>query len=120
MAPVEALIDMALLEEISSKAIFAEQQLSLVRGQLGSKKREERVLQLSQKELNSLPKGTGVWEGVGKMFVQTSIPDVTARQEKEGETVTREIKDLEKKMHYLDQTAKNSRLHIEGILKQGQ
>ncbi|OTA37225.1 hypothetical protein BTJ68_02687 [Hortaea werneckii EXF-2000] len=58
-----------LLQEISSKAAFAEQQLNIVRAQIASKKREERKLQLSNKELSDLPSLTPVYDGVGKMYV---------------------------------------------------
>jgi len=56
-----------LLQEISSKAAFAEQQLGIVRGQIASKNRESRMLQLSDTEMNALPKDTPVYDGVGRM-----------------------------------------------------
>lgn len=56
-----------LLQEISSKAAFAEQQLGIVRAQIASKNRESRMLQLSSTEMDALPKNTPVYDGVGKM-----------------------------------------------------
>ncbi len=61
------LIEQQLLQEISSKAQFAEQQLGIVNTQIASKKRESRRLQLSDTEMDALPKDTPVYDGVGKM-----------------------------------------------------
>jgi len=61
------LIEQQLLQEISSKAQFAEQQLGIVNTQIASKKRESRRLQLSDTEMDALPKDTSVYDGVGKM-----------------------------------------------------
>jgi prefoldin subunit 1 len=56
------------LREIESKAQFSAQQLQIVRGQISSKTREKRMLELSSKELDGLPKDTPVYDGVGKMY----------------------------------------------------
>ncbi|KAK5114895.1 hypothetical protein LTR62_002054 [Meristemomyces frigidus] len=108
-----------LLQEISSKAAFAEQQLGIVRGQIASKNRETRMLQLSDTEIDALPKQTPVYDGVGKMFVLTSIEDVKTRQAKETLEIKKELGNLDKKLNYLEQTYKNSNEHMEQILKRG-
>ena len=63
------LTGMQVLKEIESKAAFSAQQLQIVRGQMASKTREKRMLQLSVSELDTLPKETPVYDGVGKMCV---------------------------------------------------
>jgi len=55
------------LLEIEQKAQFSQQQLGIVKTQMASKARESRMLQLTASEVNSLPQGTNVFEGVGKM-----------------------------------------------------
>jgi prefoldin subunit 1 len=67
------LIHLQLLQEIEQKAAFSQQQLGIVRAQIAAKTRESRLLQLSQQELDALPKETPVYDGVGKMFVSTFI-----------------------------------------------
>lgn len=57
-----------MLQEIGQKKAFAEQQLLIVKQQKAVKSRESRVLQLTSNELESLPKDTKVYEGVGKMY----------------------------------------------------
>ena len=56
-----------LLQEIEQKAAFSQQQLGIVRAQMAAKSRESRMLQLTSSEVSSLPEGTRVYEGVGKM-----------------------------------------------------
>lgn len=58
-----------LVQEIESQAIAAQQQIGLVRTQIGSKQREMRLAQLTRSELATLPRDTPVYEGVGKMQV---------------------------------------------------
>lgn len=51
--------------------------------------------------------------------MQTSIPDIKTRQAKEAEEVKKELANLDKKLHYLEQTYKNSKDNIEQILLRG-
>ncbi|KXT15134.1 hypothetical protein AC579_7926 [Pseudocercospora musae] len=108
-----------LLQEIEQKAAFAQQQLGTVRAQIASKNREKRMLQLSDTELDALPKETPVYDGVGKMFVLTSTEDVKKRQSKEATDVKAELENLEKKLHYLETTLANSQQHMDAIFKRG-
>lgn len=57
-----------LLQEIEQKSAFAQQQLGVVKSQIASKNRESRMLQLSEVELDTLPKETPIYDGVGKMW----------------------------------------------------
>lgn len=57
------------MQEIEARAILSQQQLQIVKGQIGAKQRDIRLLQLTSRELNTLPESTKVYEGVGKMCV---------------------------------------------------
>lgn len=52
-------------------------------------------------------------------FVATPISSVDARLSRESQTLKSEITALEKRLHYLETTHKNSREHIEKILQTG-
>jgi len=56
-----------LLQEIEQKAALSQQQITVVKAQIASKSRENRMLQLTLSEIESLPANTNVYEGVGKM-----------------------------------------------------
>ena len=73
--PALRLIKGQLLREIESKAAFSSQQLQIVRGQISSKTREKRMLELSSTELDGLPRDTPVYDGVGKMYDPFQPPD---------------------------------------------
>ncbi|KAK7193832.1 hypothetical protein DPSP01_011889 [Paraphaeosphaeria sporulosa] len=105
-----------ILQEIGQKKAFAEQQLVIVRQQKVANSRESRMLQLTASEMESLPKETKVYEGVGKMFVCTPIPDVQKRLSSEDEKLKSELSNLKKKEDYLEKTYENSKNSIEQVL----
>ncbi|KAF1944512.1 Prefoldin [Clathrospora elynae] len=113
--PNEAL--QKVLQEISQKKNFAEQQLIIVRQQKAARTREGRMLQLTSSEVSSLPADTKVYEGVGKMFVCTPIPEVQERLQGEGEALKKEMSNLDKKEDYLEKTYTNSKNSLEHVLK---
>jgi len=108
-----------LLQEIEQKSAFAQQQLGIVKSQIASKNRESRMLQLSEVELDTLPKETPIYDGVGKMFVLTSTAEVKTRQAKEASDVKAELANLDKKLHYLQTTYDNSQQHIRALFERG-
>ncbi|KAM5505378.1 hypothetical protein McanMca71_001288 [Microsporum canis] len=108
-----------LVQEIESQAVAAQQQINVVRTQITTKQREMRLLELTSGEIGQVPKGTNVYEGVGKMFVATPIDKVNTRLSKETKELKTDIANLEKRLHYLETTHKNSREHIEQMLRSG-
>ncbi|KAJ4296519.1 hypothetical protein N0V90_006564 [Kalmusia sp. IMI 367209] len=112
--PNEAL--QKILQEIGQKKAFAEQQLVLVKQQKVANSRESRMLQLTTSEMESLPKETKVYEGVGKMFVCTPIPDVQKRILDESDKLKTELSNLNKKEDYLEKTYENSKNSLEQVL----
>ncbi|PGH32677.1 prefoldin subunit 1 [[Emmonsia] crescens] len=115
--PPEAL--QKLVQEIESRAIAAQQQINVVKAQITGKQRELRLLELTSSEISQLPKETNVYEGVGKMFVASPITNVNKRLSTEKGELKTDISNLEKKLHYLETTHKNSRQHIDQIFKSG-
>ncbi|KAI1018809.1 hypothetical protein LB503_005960 [Fusarium chuoi] len=113
--PNEAL--QKLVREIESQALVAQQQIGLARTQMTSKQREQRLVKLTLSEMASLPQDAVVYEGVGKMFV--SLPVDSLRQKLEGQTQTLEgeVDKLSQRLLYLETTHKNSREHIEQMLR---
>ncbi|KAF2460776.1 Prefoldin [Lineolata rhizophorae] len=108
-----------LLQEIEQKAAFSQQQISIVKSQIAAKNRESRILQLTTSEVDALPDSTNVYEGVGKMFVLSPRKDVKKRLGAENEELKSDISALEKKLHYLETTYKNSQDGIQRLLRPG-
>ncbi|OJJ57476.1 hypothetical protein ASPSYDRAFT_58994 [Aspergillus sydowii CBS 593.65] len=115
--PNEAL--QKLLQEIEARVITSQQQIGITKAQMTSKNRDIRMLELTSKEIGSLPGDTRVYEGVGKMFVGVPRSTVDKRITTESGELRGEIEGLEKRMHYLEMTFKNSRENLEAILKSG-
>ncbi|KMU87060.1 hypothetical protein CIHG_05000 [Coccidioides immitis H538.4] len=105
--PNEAL--QKLVQEIESQAIASQQQIGLVKSQITSKQREVRLLELTSSEVGQVPKGTNVYEGVGKMFVATPIDNVNKRLSDEQKGLKTDITNLEKRLHYLRRHLKIAR-----------
>ena len=57
-----------LLVELEQSAAQSQQQISSVKQQIALKNRESRMLQLTSSEVESLPRNTNIYEGVGKMY----------------------------------------------------
>ncbi|KAL4787236.1 Prefoldin [Aspergillus varians] len=115
--PNEAL--QKLLQEIESRVITSQQQMGITKAQMTTKTRDIRMLELTSKEIGSLPGDTKVYEGVGKMFVAVPRTTVDKRITSESGELKGDIEKLEKRMHYLEMTYKNSRENLEAILKSG-
>ncbi|KAI1479840.1 Prefoldin [Daldinia eschscholtzii] len=108
-----------LLREVETQAIAAQQQISLVRTQQTSKQRELRMAQLTRSEISSLPAGTNVYEGVGKMFVAMPVAEMKGKLDSQIKEVEGEVDGLGKRLHYLEVSQKNSKDQIDRMLRGG-
>lgn len=108
-----------LVNEIEAQAMMSQQQINVVKSQIAVKQRDIRLLQLTSSEVSNLPKDTNVYEGVGKMFVFSPTDEVDQRLKKETTDLKTDVDNLNKKLHYLETTHKNSKEHMEQIFKSG-
>ncbi|KAF4122382.1 prefoldin subunit 1 [Geosmithia morbida] len=113
--PNEAL--QKLVHEIESQALAAQQQISVARGQMTSKQREQRLVKLTMSEMANLPEDTVVYEGVGKMFASLPVSSLREKLERQTQDLESEVDKLSKRLLYLETTQKNSREHIEQMLR---
>ncbi|KAL9031711.1 MAG: hypothetical protein Q9196_000259 [Gyalolechia fulgens] len=115
--PNEAL--QKLVQEIETQAINAQREINVVKAAIISKQRDIRMLDLTSTEVRQLSDDTKVYEGVGKMFMYTPVNNVQTRLVSETAELKSDIANLNKKLHYLETTYKNSRGHIDQIFKSG-
>ncbi|KAK7969766.1 hypothetical protein PG996_001797 [Apiospora saccharicola] len=106
-----------LVREIETQSMVAQQQIALVRTQQASKQREMRMAQLTKSEIASLPKDTGVYEGVGKMFVALPVSNLNEKLDSHITNAQKEVEGLGKKLTSLEITQKNSKEHIDRMLR---
>lgn len=108
-----------LVQEIESQSNAAQQQIIIVKNQIGAKQRDLRLLELTNSEISTFSKGTNVYQGVGKMFVHTPIPELEMKMGKDTADLKKEVENLGKKLQYLETTHKNSKEHIAQIFSGG-
>ncbi|KAI4117149.1 MAG: hypothetical protein LQ345_002555 [Seirophora villosa] len=108
-----------LVQEIETQAVNAQREINVVKAAIVSKQREIRMLELTSTELKQLSTDTNVYEGVGKMFMYTPADSVEKRLGSEIAELRSDISSLNKKLHYLETTHKNSREHIDQIFRSG-
>ncbi|KAL8739048.1 MAG: hypothetical protein Q9181_000230 [Wetmoreana brouardii] len=113
--PNEAL--QKLVQEIETQAITAQREINVVKAAVASKQRDMRMLELTTTEVEQLSKDTKVYEGVGKMFMFAPLDGVQKRLASETAELKSDVSNLNKKLHYLETTHKNSREHIDQIFK---
>ncbi|OAA47162.1 alkaline phytoceramidase-like protein [Cordyceps fumosorosea ARSEF 2679] len=106
-----------LAREIEAQAASAQQQIGIARTQIAGKQREQRLVKLTLSELSSLPKDTVIFEGVGKMFAALPVTEITQKLENQTKDLDSEVEKLGKRLVYLETTHKNSREHIEQMLR---
>ncbi|KAH7326777.1 Prefoldin, partial [Stachybotrys elegans] len=108
-----------LVREIETQAVVAQQQIGLARSQITSKQREQRLVRLTVNEMSTLPQDSVVYEGVGKMFVSMPVTALRHKLEKQTQDLEGEVDKLGQRLLYLETTHKNSREHIEQMLRGG-
>ncbi|QPG99062.1 hypothetical protein C2857_000749 [Epichloe festucae Fl1] len=106
-----------LAREIETQAAAAQQQIGLARTQIAAKQREQRLVRLTLSELGILPTDTVVYEGVGKMFASLPLPSLRQNLEEQAKDLDTDVEKLNQRLLYLETTHKNSREHIEQILR---
>ncbi|KAK9326133.1 Prefoldin [Lipomyces orientalis] len=116
--PPEAL--QKVLQEIEMRVMQSQLELTNVRQQISQKQRDIRLTDLTMKELKDIPPSVGVWEGVGKMFLNVPIATHVARLEKEKSESEDQLGALNKKLNYLETTYKNAKRNIDDILGHAQ
>ncbi|KAK9456786.1 Prefoldin [Dipodascopsis uninucleata] len=116
--PPEAL--QKILQEIEVRVVQAQLELTSVKQQISQKQRDIRLNELTTKELSEVPETVGVWEGVGKMFLNVPIKSHISRLEQERKEDQEQLKALDKKLNYLETTYKNAKKNIDDILGSSQ
>lgn len=106
-----------LVQEIETQALVAQQQIGLARGQMASKQREQRLVKLTLSEMASLPDDAVVYEGVGKMFAALPVTALRKKLDNQTNDLDGEVEKLSQRLLYLETTHKNSREHIEQMLR---
>ncbi|EIW71349.1 prefoldin subunit 1 [Tremella mesenterica] len=91
-----------ILEQIHSQAINSQRNLSVARAQIQSKEKERRILQLTMKELATVPEPSKMYKGVGKMFMIQPRAEIKNEQTTLEKTMDDDLTNLTKKAKFLE------------------
>ncbi|TXT13008.1 hypothetical protein VHUM_01409 [Vanrija humicola] len=107
-----------ILQQIQTQAVTAQRQHSLVRAQIQSKEKERKILDLTVRELATVPQGdTRMFRGVGKMFIQQPRSEINARHEAQQKTLTTDIDALTKKAKYFERQVEEANGQLRDIVR---
>ncbi|WVQ66213.1 uncharacterized protein L199_004392 [Kwoniella botswanensis] len=91
-----------ILTQIQQQAIQSQKQLSIVRAQIQSKEKEKKILSLTVRELDTVPRDGVMYKGVGKMFIQQDRKEVDSEHSTQEKQLNDELSNLTKKSKYLE------------------
>ncbi|KAI9638733.1 uncharacterized protein MKK02DRAFT_41755 [Dioszegia hungarica] len=116
-----------ILTQIQNQAITSQRALALVRSQIQAKEKDRKILQLTIRQLSTVPapsgenKGDGAgiegqtFKGVGKMFVVVPRKEVDAGHAKQERELNEEIGVLAKKAKYLERQFDEANTQLKDI-----
>ncbi|WWC95658.1 hypothetical protein V866_002523 [Kwoniella sp. B9012] len=91
-----------ILTQIQQQAIQSQKQLSIVRAQIQSKEKEKKILSLTVRELDTVPRDGVMYKGVGKMFIQQDRKEVDSEHSTQEKQLNDDLSNLTKKSKYLE------------------
>ncbi|WWC73856.1 uncharacterized protein I206_107828 [Kwoniella pini CBS 10737] len=105
-----------ILTQIQQQAILSQKQLSLVKAQIQSKEKEKKILTLTVRELNYIPKEhEGLYKGVGKMFIQQDRKEVDTQYTIQEKQINDDLIILNKKVKYLEKQFEEANSQLKDI-----
>ncbi|XP_019628545.1 PREDICTED: prefoldin subunit 1-like [Branchiostoma belcheri] len=105
-------------QELQTKMISTQQQLKVADAQIDAQRRLQQHAKLTDQEISSLPEGTRVYEGVGRMFILQPIPTVRDNLKTKVESSDDKIKKLQSNKTYLERNVKESQENIREMIMQ--
>ncbi|KAK6908626.1 prefoldin subunit 1 [Kwoniella mangroviensis CBS 10435] len=104
-----------ILTQIQQQAIQSQKQLSIVRAQIQSKEKEKKILSLTVRELDTVPRNGVMYKGVGKMFIQQDRKEVDSEHSTQEKQLNDELNNLTKKSKYLEKQFEEANSQLKDI-----
>ncbi|KAK1923387.1 Prefoldin [Papiliotrema laurentii] len=104
-----------ILNQIQTQAVTSQRSLQVVRAQIASKEKERKILQLTMRELSTVPQDGRMYRGVGKMFVQQPREEIDSTHATQEKALEEEITSLGKKAKYLEKQFEEANSQLKDI-----
>jgi len=119
MASQSMRLDMELkkaFQELQIKMISTTQQLKIADLQMEQLKRQITHTKLVEKEVESLPKDTKTYEGIGRMFMLQPLPVIEKNLADKMKTCEEKIKSIEGSKSYLERSIKEGQENLRELV----
>ncbi|KAK7111465.1 prefoldin subunit 1-like [Littorina saxatilis] len=104
-------VDMELkkaFQEMQMKMVQTTQQLKVADSQVETLKRKMQHSRLVDRELTEIPEDTRVYQGIGRMFLEMTVPEIRDGLTAKKKAADEKIKTIEVSKEYLEKSLKES------------
>ncbi|RSH78146.1 uncharacterized protein EHS24_002602 [Apiotrichum porosum] len=110
-----------ILQQIQTQAITSQRQLQMVKAQIGSKEKERKILELTMRELATIPgDDTKMYRGVGKMFIAQPRAEITSKHTAQEKALGEDVSNLTKKAKYFEKQMDEANGQLRDIFRSQQ
>merc|ERR1711963_46287 len=95
-------------QEMQLKMIQTTQQLKVADQQVETLKRKVQHSRIVDRELKEIPDDTKVYQGIGRMFLQMTVPEIRDGLTQKQKSAEEKIKTIEVNKEYLEKSLKES------------
>ncbi|GBP53983.1 Prefoldin subunit 1 [Eumeta japonica] len=104
--------------ELQSKMSETSKKIQVIDSQLGVLKKVTQHVDITQREISSLPAETKTYESVGRMFLLTDLSEVKDNLSKRESQLKSRTTELESSKQYLEKSLKESENNIREMVQQ--
>lgn len=115
--PVDLELKKAFIE-LQVKMVETSKKIQVIDTQIGVLKRVLQHVDITQREITTLPPGTKTYESVGRMFLLTDLEEVKSNLKSRESQLTTRTAELESNKQYLEKNLKESEDNIREMVQQ--
>lgn len=114
--PVDLELKKAFIE-LQVKMVETSKKIQVIDSQIGVLKRVLQHVDITQREITTLPPGTKTYESVGRMFLLTDLEEVKTNLKNRESQLTTRTAELEHNKQYLEKDLKESEDNIREMVQ---
>ncbi|KAJ2954378.1 hypothetical protein O0L34_g2642 [Tuta absoluta] len=115
--PVDLELKKAFIE-LQVKMVETSKKIQIIDSQIGVLKRVLQHVDITQREISTLPPATKTYESVGRMFLLTDLEEVKANLKNREAQLSSRTNELENNKQYLERNLKESEDNIREMVQQ--
>ncbi|CAG5008041.1 unnamed protein product [Parnassius apollo] len=104
--------------ELQVKMVETSKKIQIIDSQINTLKRVLQHLDITQREISTLPPGTKTYESIGRMFLHTDLDEVQNNLKTRVSQLSKRTTDLDNNKQYLEKNLKESEDNIREMVQQ--